>query len=69
MTAAIVEIEGVSLKGSNGKPWAHQPSGCDCGIHETYTCDRCGHRVVHCIGCSDNMPGACDFCWREGGAP
>lgn len=24
---------------------------------------RCGRRFGYCIGGSDDMPGACDFCW------
>ena len=71
---AVVSIDGVSLKGDwhcdvvdyrlvqVAKPWAHAP-GCACDVTQTYTCDRCGRRVGYCLGCSDNMPGACDFCW------
>lgn len=45
------------------KPWAHNPD-CACEVHETFTCDQCGRRVGYCMGAHDNMPGACDFCWR-----
>lgn len=61
---AITAIEGVPLKGVSGLPWAHA-ADCQCEPHQTFTCDRCGRRVGHCLGCHDNMPGACDFCWKE----
>lgn len=60
---AIVTIDGISLKGSPDKPWAHNP-GCSCKAHETFTCDCCGRRVGYCLGSFDNMPGACNFCWK-----
>lgn len=43
--------------------WPHAP-GCECEGHETFTCERCGKRYGWCLGASDNMPEACDFCWK-----
>lgn len=63
---AITEIDGVSMKGRGFKPWAHARNG-SCLVHQTFTCDRCGRRVGDCLGEADNMPGACDFCWNDGG--
>lgn len=72
---SVLAIEGISLRYSgrlvwrNGRPtvelrpWAHAP-GCGCKLAETFTCDRCGRRVGFCLGCHDDMPGACDFCWH-----
>ena len=70
MIAAITMLDGVSLKSrpanrrSVALPWAHA-FDCHCEAHQTFTCDRCGRRVGYCLGASDNMPEACDFCWRE----
>ena len=68
----IAAIEGIPLAGrvvvvARGhkvyKPWAHLPD-CDCKPEHTFTCAVCGRRVGWCLGASDNMPAACDFCWR-----
>ena len=69
----VLVLDGISLKGTvwrnrlghvvEAKPWAHNPN-CNCKPHQTFTCDRCGRRVGYCLGCDDNMPGACDFCWK-----
>ncbi len=64
VSVIVTCIEGVSLKGRPGKPWAHA-KGCDCTVTQTFTCDRCGRRFGWCLGCHDKMPGVCDFCWRE----
>ena len=67
----VTMIAGVPLKGRTWvrggthhvKPWAHT-AYCACDVDQTFTCDRCGRRVGWCLGCHDEMPGACDFCWR-----
>lgn len=43
--------------------WAHDKN-CECEAHHTFTCDQCGRRVGWCLGGADNMPGACNFCWK-----
>lgn len=71
MLRAIVEIEGISLKGRitirgltlTYRPWAHA-KGCRCTVEQTFTCGYCGRRMGWCMGAADNMVGACDFCWR-----
>jgi hypothetical protein len=66
--SSILVIEGVSLRHEprSGLPWAHA-DGCGCDATQTFTCDRCGRRFGWCLGAHDNMPGACDFCWRPTG--
>ena len=65
--SVVIRIDGIPLKGrwlsGRARPWAHN-RGCSCQPHQTFTCDRCGRRVGWCLGAHDNMPGACDFCWR-----
>jgi hypothetical protein len=60
---AITTLEGISLKGTEDLPWAHAP-GCRCKPEETFTCAHCGRRVGYCLGGFDNMPEACNFCWK-----
>jgi hypothetical protein len=60
-------LSGIPLKGrAGGLPWAHN-ADCDCEAHHTFTCNRCGRRVGWCLGAADNMPSACDFCWKPDG--
>jgi len=75
MTTPVLVIDSIPLKGRmravrthrswrlDPIPWAHGKN-CECEAHETFTCDRCGRRVGYCLGAHDNMPGACDFCWK-----
>jgi hypothetical protein len=59
-----ITVDGIVISpGPRAKPWAHN-ANCSCEAHETFTCDQCGRRVGWCLGSDDNMPGACDFCWR-----
>ncbi len=59
----VTHLEGIALCGNVDKPWAHAPR-CGCRCDQTFTCNRCGRRVGHCLGGYDNMPEACNFCWR-----
>lgn len=78
--APILVIDGIPLKGRIGAdavaaatrradrrvwtlPWAHA-FACSCLPEQTFTCARCGRRVGYCLGASDNMSDACDFCWK-----
>ena len=45
------------------KPWAHA-GDCECAPWHTFVCAHCGRVVGWCLGADDNMPDACDFCWR-----
>lgn len=61
----ITVIEGISLKVSaRGLPWAHARR-CLCTVDQTFTCNRCGRRFGWCLGVTDDLPGACDFCWAD----
>jgi hypothetical protein len=50
------------------KPWMHARD-CTCDVTQTFTCAHCGRRFGWCMGAADNMPEACDLCWRPRGAP
>jgi hypothetical protein len=42
--------------------------GCNCLAVHHFKCPHCGCRVGWCLGCHDNMPEACDFCWKRAAA-
>lgn len=52
-----------SVRFHRGRPVAHS-RGCECVAIHRFRCGVCGRVRGWCLGAADNMPNACDFCWR-----